>query len=252
LKEQEMGIKGLFTFLKRWERPVDTKEAIKNKSVGLDIFWFIHQSKGNIAELQASVAVFLQYARTVHAVLDGYHATEERREVLEERRDKRHRTIAVIEEIMEAPIMEVRDQKILERHLQQLKRQIWKPSRAYIEQIKCWLINQGVFIHEPKGEADPTLIKLEQNQIIDLIITNDSDLIALGADTILRMNGPDHGVMYSKFHLRQQLGCTIQQWDDFMYLCRHMKEPDMILAYSLIRVYREHALERWDMLQKAD
>ena len=247
-----MGIKGLFTFLKRWEQPIETREAIKNKSVGMDIFWFIHQSKGDMIALQTSLAIFLQCASVVHVVLDGTETSPERREVIEERRDKRHRTIAVIEEIMEAPIMEVRDQKILERHLQQLKRQVWKPSRAYIDQIKCWLINQGVFIHEPKGEADPILIELEQNQIIDLIVTNDSDLIALGAENILRINGPDHGVMYSKFHLRQQLGCTIQQWDDFMYLCRHMKEPDMILAYSLIRVYREHALERWDMLQKAD
>ncbi len=247
-----MGIKGLFTFLKRWEQPVEIREAIKNKSVGLDIFWFIHQSKGDMIALQTSLAIFLQYASTVHVVLDGTETSPERREVIEERRDKRHRTIAVIEEIMEAPIMEVRDQKILERHLRQLKRQVWKPSRTYIDQIKCWLIDQGVFIHEPKGEADPVLIELEKNQIIDLIVTNDSDLIALGAETVLRINGPDHGVMLSKSHLRRQLGCTIQQWDDFMYLCRHMKEPDMILAYSLIRVYREHALERWDMLQKAD
>lgn len=247
-----MGIKGLFTFLKRWEQPIEIKELIKNKSVGLDIFWFIHQSKGDLTALQTSLAIFLQYASTVHVVLDGTETSPERREVLEERRDKRHKIIAIMEEIMEAPIMEIRDQKILERHLQQLKRQIWKPSRIYIDQIKCWLIDQDVIIHEPKGEADQTLIELERARNIDLIITNDSDLIALGAETVLRMNGPERGVMYSKSHLRQQLGCTIQQWDDFMYLCRHMKEPDMILAYSLIRVYREHALERWEMLQKVD
>ena len=247
-----MGIKGLFTFLKRWEQPVVTEEAIKNKSVGLDIFWFIHQSKGDMAKLQASISFFFKHAVTVHAVFDGTDMTYERRGIIEERNQKRHRTIAIMEEIMEAPIMEVRDQKILERHLQQLKRQIWKPSRTYIDQIKCWLIDQDVIIHEPKGEADPTLIELERNQIIDLIITNDSDQIALGAETILRMNGPERGVMYSKSHLRQQLGCTIHQWDDFMYLCRHMKEPDMILAYSLIRVYREYALERWEMIQKVE
>ena len=247
-----MGIKGLFTFLKRWEQSVDTKEAIKNKSVGLDIFWFIHQSKGDIAKLQASISIFFEHAATVHAVFDGCHTTEERREVLEERRDKRHQTIEIMEEIMEAPIMDSRDQKVLERHLAQLKRQIWKPSRSYIDLIKKWLIDRGADIHEPKGEADQTLIMMENLEIIDLIITNDSDLIALGAETVLRMNGSENGVMYSKYHLRQQLGCTVHQWDDFMYLCRHMKEPDMILAYSLIRVYREYALERWEMLQKVE
>lgn len=234
-----MGIKGLFTFLKRWEQPVDTKEAIKNKSVGLDIFWFIHQSKGDMAKLQASLAVFLQYALTVHAVFDGRHTTEERREVLEERRDKRHQTIEIMEEIMEAPIMESRDQKILERHLAQLKRQIWKPSKSYIDQIKSWLIDQGAVVHEPNGEADETLIMMENLEIIDLIVTNDSDLIALGAESVLCS---DRNVIFSKTHMRKQMGFTNECWKDFMYLCRHT-EP--LIAYSLIRVYKEHAVERY-------
>ena len=244
----KMGIKGLFTFLKRWEQPVNTKEAIKNKSVGLDIFWFIHQSKGSMAELQASLAVFLQYALTVHAVLDGYHATEERREVLEERRDKRHQTIEIIEEIMDAPIMEARDQKILERHMAQLKRQIWKPSRSYIDQIKCWLIDQKAIIHEPIGEADQTLIVMENLEIIDLIVTNDSDLIALGAETVLRVETPRSmvlrdNVVLSKTHMRKQMGFTKECWKDFMYLCQKV-EP--LIAYSMIRVYKEYAVERYE------
>ena len=234
-----MGIKGLFTFLKRWEQPVDTKEAIKNKSVGLDIFWFIHQSKGDMAKLQASIAVFLQYAATVHVVFDGRHMTEERREVLEERRDKRHQTIDIIEEIMEAPIMESRDQKVLERHLAQLKRQIWKPSRLYIDLIKKWLIDRGASVHEPKGEADQTLIMMENLEIIDLIVTNDSDLIALGAESVVCA---DRNVIFSKSHMRKQMGFTKECWKDFMYLCRHV-EP--LIAYSMIRVYKEYAVERY-------
>ena len=235
-----MGIKGLFTFLKRWEQPVDTKEAIKNKSVGLDIFWFIHQSKGDMAELQASIAVFLQYARTVHVVLDGRHTTEERREILEERRDKRHQTIEIIEELMDVPIMEARDQRVLERHMAQLKRQIWKPSRSYIDQIKSWLIEQGVSVHEPSGEADQTLIMMENLGIIDLIVTNDSDLIGLGAETVVR----DH-IMLSKTHMRKQMGFTKECWKDFMYLC---KKVEPLIAYSMIRVYKEYAVERWETL----
>ena len=238
-----MGIKGLFTFLKRWEQPVETKEAIKNKSVGLDIFWFIHQSKGDMAKLQASLAVFLQYALAVHAVFDGRHATEERREVLEERRDKRHQTIEIIEEIMDAPIMESRDQKVLERHLAQLKRQIWKPSRSYTDQIKSWLIDQGASVHEPNGEADQTLIMMENLEIIDLIVTNDSDLIALGAETVLRTGTLYSGIIFSKTHMRKQMGFTNECWKDFMYLC---KKVEPLIAYSMIRVYKEYAVERYE------
>lgn len=235
-----MGVKGLFSFLKRWEQRVEPRDAIKNKSVGLDIFWFIHRSKGDMAALQTSLSIFLQYAAAVHAVFDGYDMTEERREVLEERRDKRHQTIEIIEEIMDAPIMESKDQKILERHLDQLRRRIWKPSRAYIDQIKSWLIDQKVIIHEPIGEADPTLIMMENLGIIDLIATHDSDLIQLGAETVIHGN-----TIFSKTHMRKQMGFTKECWRDFMYLCRSM-EP--LIAYSMIRVYREYAVERWEGL----
>jgi len=152
----------------------------------------------------------------------------------------------------------------------QLKRQIWKPSRAYIDQIKSWLIDQGVSVHEPIGEADQTLIVMENLGIIDLIVTNDSDLIALGAETVLRVETPrsmmlrvetprsmvlrvetphsmmlcsDRNVIFSKTHMRKQMGFTKECWKDFMYLCQKV-EP--LIAYSMIRVYKEYAVERYE------
>ena len=113
-------------------------------------------------------------------------------------------------------------------------------DRAYIDQIKSWLIDQGAAVHEPIGEADQTLIVMENLGIIDLIVTNDSDLIALGAETVVRNN-----VLLSKTHMRKQMGFTNECWKDFMYLCRRM-EP--LIAYSMIRVYKEYAVERWETL----
>ena len=247
-----MGIKGLFLFLKRWEKSVLIEETIKNKSIGLDLFWFLHQSKGDRATLQATLQPFLHHASCVHVVIDGVYATAERRTVLEERRYKRQGTITIMEEIIETPLshMEERDRKWLEHYVNQLKRQVWKPSREYIREIKEWLHERGVIIHEPEGEADQMLIDLERQGIIDLVITNDSDLVALGADTLLRIRSIDEtsGSIMSKSHLRKQLGFTIQQWDDFMYLCRTMIDPDVLLAYSLIRVYKDldHVVTKWN------
>ena len=236
-----MGIKGLFAFLARWEQFVPLEEAIQNQSVGLDIFWWIHQSKGDILAFQESLTPFFEWAKAVHVVLDGKETTQERREELEERRDKRQGTIEMIEEIRAAPIMGPNDQTILDRYLRQLKRQIWKPSITYIDQIKTWLIEQGATIHEPKGEADEALIEMEQQGIIDRIVTNDSDLIARGAETVIRIT-PRNGTVYSKSHMRKQMGFTNECWDEFMRLCQMKVEP--LVAYSLVRVYREHAREK--------
>jgi hypothetical protein len=133
----------------------------------------------------------------------------------------------------------------------QLKRQIWKPSRAFIDQIKSWLIDQGAAVHEPIGEADQTLIMMENLGIIDLIVTNDSDLIALGAELVLRVETPrsmvlctSKAIIFSKTHMRKQMGFTNECWKDFMYLC---KKVEPLIAYSMIRVYKEYAVERWEV-----
>jgi 5'-3' exonuclease len=83
---------------------------------------------------------------------------------------------------------------------------------------------------------------MENLEIIDLIVTNDSDLIALGAETVLCA---DRNVVFSKPHMRKQMGFTNECWKDFMYLC---KKVEPLIAYSMIRVYKEYAVERWETL----
>jgi XPG I-region len=247
-----MGIKGLFSFLKRWEQHRLIEDVVKKKRVGIDFFWFLYQSKGDLTVLQESLSPFLTHSSEVHVVIDGFHTTVERRVVLEERRNKRQGKIEMMEEIMAAPfsVMEEKDRKWLEKYVNQLERQVWKPSRAYIGEIKQWLQEKGVSIHEPDGEADDALIDLEKKKIVDLVITNDSDLVVLGADTIVRMYSihDKKGCVMSKSHLRKQLGFTIQQWDDFMHLCKYMNDTDVLLAYSLIRVYKDvdHVVTKWN------
>ena len=52
--------------------------------------------------------------------------------------------------------------------------------------------------------------------------------------------------------MRGILGFTAQQWDDFMYLCKHMKDKDVLLAYSLISVYKdlEYVLQKYYIMYK--
>ena len=216
----------LFAFLKQWGQPIRIEDAVMNQSVGIDIFWLIHQSKGDLAVFHSLLQPYLS-AKEVHVVFDGRKTTAERREVLEERQTRRSHLQTTIDQIEEAlPHMEERDRTILERHLHQLKRQAWKPSREYIDQIKG--VIRGV-IHEPDGEADQELIRLERAGIIDRIVTNDSDLIKRGAETVLHAN-----MIFSTSHMRKQMGCTKECWEMFLQLC-HKVEP--LIAYSMVRAY---------------
>lgn len=239
-----MGIKGLFPFLKRCEQDVDLKDLLQNQAVGLDIFWWIHRSKGDLIQLKESLAPVLQYAMTIHVVFDGAPC-EERKQLLQAKwnqEDEQWHTIHALEEHL---LLHPSD--TLQRHVEQLRRQVWKPSPEYIQTVKEWLSDQGVMIHVAEDEADPLLVELEQKGVIAHIIGNDSDLLTLGARSLLRPYGSRAKWLYQP-QMIQYFDCTESQWEDFMYLCAHMKDPDVLLAYSLIRVYKEldYGLQRYE------
>ena len=136
--------------------------------------------------------------------------------------------------------------------MNQLKRQAWQPPPDYVEYVKSWLAGKGCEIYQAPDEADHTLIELEQKGIISTIITNDSDLLILGSSTVLRPISPVRGAVFDRDYICEILGFTEQQWEDFMYLCNHMKDKDVLLAYSLISVYKdlEYVLQKYYILYK--
>jgi 5'-3' exonuclease len=251
-----MGVKGLFRFLKQFEKSVHIPQYISNKSVGIDIFWFIHQSKGDIFIFQKNILPILNNAIEVHCVFDGA-PSEEKKQILEENARKRQETyksIDQIEQFMRYPFnrLSKEDRYYIYQYVNQLKRQIWQPSPEYINQIKQWLYTKGCIIHQAIYEADDLLFNLEKDRIISIIITNDSDLFILGASKVLRPYSPVSGGMFVKDSICRKIKFTEDQWANFMYLCKFMKNPDILLAYSYISVYKDldYVCQKYDNIHR--
>jgi 5'-3' exonuclease len=238
-----MGVKGLFQFLKRFEREVSITHYISGKNVGIDIFWFLHRSKGDIFKLKSFLLPIIKHAKEVYCVFDG-KPSPEKRTLLDEQEKKRIeilKSITEIEAFLKYPFHRISrdDKKIVESHLNELKQQAWKIQPEYIYEVKEWLLKQKCIIYQAQAEADNLLVELENTKQIDIIITNDSDILTLGSNIILRPNTNMSGTVLQTNQIQKNLGLTAQQWQDFMYLCRHMKNKDVILAYSLISVYKD-------------
>ncbi len=239
-----MGVKGLFQFLKRFEKDVHLSQVVKNSSVGIDMFWFIHQSKGDMFTLQGSLIHILNNAKEAYCVFDGTICSPEKRLYLEEQAKKRKEIIKSIEQIekfLKYPfsMMSSTDKKCVIEYLNELKQQVWQPSPEYVNDIKAWLSKKKCRICEAASEADYVLIDLEKANRIDTIITGDSDLLILGSANIIRPTTPIKGAVYNKKAICKNMGFTVQQWDDFMYLCKNMNENDVDMAFSFVSVYKE-------------
>jgi len=246
-----MGVKGLFQFLKQFEKDVHIPQFVSGKSVGIDVFWFIHQSKGDIFHFQNNLLPIIKHAEKVHCVFDGVPSPEKKK-MLKEKSQKRNEILQSIEQIekfLKYPFSRLtgQDRHYINVYLNQLKCQAWRPPPEYIDYIKNWLTGKGCEIYQAEDEADEMLIYLEKNGYISTIITNDSDLLILGSNTVLRPISPVRGAVFDKEYISDILGFTASQWNDFMYLCKNMKDKDVLLAYSLISVYKdlEYVLQKY-------
>ena len=66
----KMGVKGLFQFLKRFEKDINIPQYVSGQSVGIDLFWFLHQSKGDMFSLQNNLLPIIKHSKKVYCVFE--------------------------------------------------------------------------------------------------------------------------------------------------------------------------------------
>lgn len=238
-----MGVKGLFQFLKRFECKVSPQSYLPGKSVGVDIFWYIHRSKGDLWFIKDYLTPIISTAAEVHCVFDG-KPSQEKLGLLEENAKRRYELYKTIEQIeleLQNPFNHLSSfsRYHLHRHVKQLRSQVWTPSSEFIDDVKTWLQEKGCIVYKAEEEADTLLAELEQQGIISAVFTNDSDLLVLGCKEVIRHISPQLYSVYSVSHIQQAIQFTQKMWQDFMALCQTMKMKDIVLAYSLISVYKD-------------
>lgn len=238
-----MGIKGLFQFLSKYEKRVFVTDAVQGKLVGLDMFWFVHQSKGDITVIYNYLTPIIQHAKEVHCVWDGTPTanTAVARKEREVKRQQLMDTIVQLDNVLTFQMDQLSEENeyVIHAYMNDLRKRTWKPTPDYINTVKKWLLLQGCFQYQQKGQADELLRELEKEKQIELVITNDSDLLTLGSAHLLRMYNAVEGGLYDTKYIYGCLHWTKQQWKNFMRLCREMKHPDILMAYSWTSVYRD-------------
>lgn len=233
------------------------ESAVRDLVVGVDLFWFIHQSKGDFFVFQDYLSPIIQSATKVHCVVDGAppKGTKEERKEKRKKRDEAKKALKDLEVDSPPSKDRIKEKDVavenqLKKHKEKLSNQAWYPTREYVDYAKQWLVGEGCTIHQAAVDADSELIALEQRGWIDAIVSNDSDLLTLGANKLIRIYSPMDAGMYHAVQLATDLELSPTQWSGFMRLCREMEKKDVMTAYSFIRVYKEldYALEKYEQM----
>jgi 5'-3' exonuclease len=230
-----MGVQGLFSFLKRYKKTGSTAD----KRIGVDMFTLLHISKGDIGYITKKITEYAQSASNIIAVFDG-SPSEERTQSLLHTAKHRSDTHIMIQQIKtylsnSADTITDRDKQFLEKHTTELQRQAWSPSPEYMWAVQNSLVAMNIpCIVADKGiEADHILIDLSDRNLIDIVISNDSDMVANGATAVMCVNG----AYYELHDILEGLQFTRNEWQIFCNLCRAMNRADPNFIFTAMKVY---------------
>ena len=235
-----MGIQRLFQFLRRYEQSVTVTSYIRGKRIAIDIFTYIHRSKGKKDQLLADISALIHASAHTYIVFDG-SPSEERTELLSGHADHRQTLVKQIETIQSAlpevsTSLSFSDRAHLNAYVRTLEQQAWTPSPRYIWEIHDALQALGAecILGEKGVEADQILTELATAGRVDIVITNDSDVLANGAPVILRPNG----LYYDRAQILSGLGFDDATWQLFIELCRsESARSDPECVFTAMKVY---------------
>jgi len=243
-----MGVNGLFTLVKKYSKKQKISDAIEGRKLGIDIFWFIHKSKGNPDVIKEMLSEYIDKCEKGVFVFDG-KVSEERKPELSALKEKRATTLKLIKKLEDDANKLDDDANLAEKHklkeyIEKLRIQSWAPKGNYVEKVKekirDWWPDKNRIIVAPY-EADLYFGELLNNKMIDCIISNDSDMLALGYNNVVRpLDERGFAQTYNLQTILNGFKMNKKDWFHFIEICRRYNGADILVPYSYWRVYRNY------------
>lgn len=184
-----MGIRSLWTTFRKSFKSIDPI-GLEPLKIGIDMFSLVYTHRSFLDELIDLIKGWSNAGHQIICVWDGT-APKDKQEIIEQRRQVREAATESKSELQE--YLEKFERDLSEEDIEKIKSSIssltwqgWHLTGSLKREIKEKLGNSIKHIYAP-GEADDILIKMGFEQEIDIILSLDSDLFALGGERIWRL-----------------------------------------------------------------
>ena len=178
-----MGVKGLYTYLKKYRRDTLYDSVEKDPlRIGFDAMSLLYKYKGNYPEIYPMLNGLKALGHKLLFVFDGKPPTEKEAEV-KERRDIRNSASTQAETIRQSlldPTLAAQERSILEYSLARLEFQGWHMTREIRHTVQEELWKMGIPYVKAIGEADDALSELVGSGKLDVIVSTDMDFLLSG------------------------------------------------------------------------
>lgn len=184
-----MGIRSLWTTFRRSFKTIDPLN-LESKKIGIDMFSLVYTHRSFIDELLELIKSWSSIGHEITCVWDGT-APKDKQEIIEQRKKLRESATESKSELQ--GYLEKFEKDLSEEDIEKIKSSIsslawqgWHLTGSLKREIKEKLGTSIKHIYAP-GEADDILVSMAFQGDIDIILSLDSDLFAMGGERIWRL-----------------------------------------------------------------
>jgi len=246
-----MGVRGLQSFVKHHSVPKTLSDLLafsfRKQRIGIDISYYIYKWQGDIDRI-------LDFIKTLnmngHRVIlafdgraeDGKQWEAQRRRAAREEELKSAQNIQTVLESSETIPEDERRQ--LEQKAAEHQKRGWSISRDLRSNIKLRFYEEKIPMIKAKSEADGLLASMCANDVLDIVISGDMDLLAMGAK--LLWTPVDDGLNFREYNreeILQRLSLGDYQFRSMCAMCFTEASADPTIfdirqAYQAMRLFR--------------
>jgi flap endonuclease-1 len=246
-----MGIKELNPFLQQNTACVEEWDlcCLKDKKVAIDtsiyLYKYLYGNGNHLDKFIQQIYRFRLNKITPIYIFDG-KPTHEKKMEIENRANKKKNNRLIIDDLKQKCKVEVNsDEKVkLEKELKIKQAKVINVTRQHIIDLKYMLDLLNVKFIQADCEADIICSQLYINGKVDMVLSDDMDLLASGTGVLLRgfsVNSNKINV-YNLEKILKQLELTYSQWVDFCILCgcdyvKRIKKMGIKTSFKLVKRY---------------
>ena len=183
-----MGVRGLQSFVRQYSISKSMEDLLdssfQKQKIGIDISYYIYKWQGDVERIVEFIRLLQTNKHRVILAFDGraedgkQWEAQRRRTAREEELKTAQNIITTLETQEEMPDEE---RKMLEQKVIEHQKRGWSITRDIRNSIKRRLYEEKIPMVKAKSEADGLLASMCANGVLDIIISGDMDLLAMGS-----------------------------------------------------------------------
>jgi hypothetical protein len=245
-----MGVRGLQNFIRQYSIPKSLEDLLDPKNqrqrIGIDISFYMYRWQGDIERILGFIKSLQTNKQHVILAFDG-RAEDGKMWEAQRRRDAREVELQSANKILQMlETEELSDEQrfMLERKAAEHQKRGWSLTKDVRYAIKERFYQERIPMVKAQGEADGLLASMSARGDLDIIISGDMDLLAMGARVLWTpLEDCIHYREYNRDGILQELGMSDWQFRSLCAMCfteasQEQNNFNIQQAYQMIKVFR--------------